>query len=183
MERRRVCMAAVGAALLLAGCGAGVPRHYDFSLEQLQAAVAKQFPRQQQLAGVVELQLQPPQLRLLPAEQRIAADVPLQAGGPLLRRTYPGTLALDFALGYDAATHSLVAQAPRLQALRIEGAPERVGALLERAAAPLVAQIFDGAPLYRLRAQDVQRLDAAGLTLAGVEVQADGLRVRFAPRP
>ena len=74
MNRRAwLLVAAVGLGLAASGCsGQSGPGSVSVSTEKLQAMVAQRFPRQYPVAGLLQLQLQAPVLRigLHPADAR-----------------------------------------------------------------------------------------------------------------
>jgi len=87
--RRRGCLLAVTAVAATAcasGAGGlgGAPR-YTLSIAQLENAVAGRFPRRYPVAGLIDLDLQAPRLRLLPAQNRLGATMAVRASGPALR--------------------------------------------------------------------------------------------------
>lgn len=56
--------------------------HYKVSAARLQAAVAQRFPLRYPLEGLMNLDVQVPQLRLLPALNRMGAEMVVLAAGP-----------------------------------------------------------------------------------------------------
>ena len=74
MKRRGLltlaALALGGAACSALPGGRGQPS-YKVSIEQLQQAVARRFPLRYPVAGLVELNVQPPRLRLLPEVNRL----------------------------------------------------------------------------------------------------------------
>ncbi|HQQ70449.1 MAG TPA: DUF1439 domain-containing protein, partial [Alicycliphilus sp.] len=129
---------AAGAMALMAGCAAAQPS-YTITTQQLQQALAERFPRSYPLGGLLDLQLQAPQLTLLPERNQINADdtkrafvLDLAATGPLLARRHTGVLDVDFGLKYEATDRSIRAHNLQLKALRVDGLKPQAAALLQQ---------------------------------------------------
>jgi hypothetical protein len=58
--------------------------HYKVSAAQLQSSVAQRFPMRFPVPGLMNLDVQMPQLRLLPAVNRLGAVMDVVAAGPAL---------------------------------------------------------------------------------------------------
>ena len=167
----------------LAGVGLGrqalaQPR-FTVSAARMQAAVAEKFPRRYPIAGLFEVALQPPVLRLLPAENRIGADIPVEAAGEALRRSYSGNFDLDFALRYEPGDRTLRAYDIRVNALRFPGLRPEIGEMLNSYAPMLAAQALREVVLHQLTAKDLALVETMGLTPGKITVTADGLVVEM----
>ncbi len=169
MQRRHLL--ALCALPVFAACASRMPS-YTVSAAQLQGA----------LAGLAELELQAPRLRLLPEENRVGAELALQASGALLQRSYPGVLDVDFGLRYEAADRSLRATAVRLNVLRIDGLPPRAAAVLQGLGAGLAGQALGEVVLHHLRDKDLALADGLGMQPGPITVTPQGLRIDFVPR-
>lgn len=69
------------------------------------------------MSGLLNLDLQAPQLNLLPAHNRLGAEMAIDAAGPALQGSHHGTLALDFALRYEASDLTVRAHQLRFKQL------------------------------------------------------------------
>ncbi|TCP16613.1 DUF1439 domain-containing protein [Simplicispira metamorpha] len=180
MQRRFLLIAGAAAVAGALGACASAPSHTVLPLAQLQQALAQRFPRTHTLGGaLVQLQWQAPQLQALPERNRLRAQLAVQVSGPLLRRSVDGTLALDFALRYEASDATLRATDVRLGTLDFPGLPPATAALVNTAAGPLAAQWLGEVVLYTLRPQDQARLAARGLQPGAITVTAQGLEVQW----
>ncbi len=79
-----------------------LPR-YKISQAQLQRSVAERFPLRYPVPGVLNMDMQAPQLRLLPALNSLGAEMVVDVAGPALRTSHQGTLEVEFALRYEAS--------------------------------------------------------------------------------
>jgi hypothetical protein len=124
-RRRWLLGAALGLALALAGsgCTPSGPRSVTLSLDQMQEKLATRFPRRYPVAGLAELNLQTPRLSLRPERNRINAVMAVEASGPALRRTYSGSMDVDFALRFEPSDQTVRATELEVLALQFEGLP------------------------------------------------------------
>lgn len=175
----------LGAAAASAAAGAGSQPSYKVSVEQMQQVLAQRFPRRYPLAGLLDLNVQAPRLRLLPEQNRLGTEMVVQAGGPALRRSYSGAFDLDFALRYEASDQSIRAHQLRVNSLRFANLPPRPAELLDAYGPALAEQTLQEVVLHQLRPQDLALADVMGLQPGSITVTAQGLTIGFvakAPR-
>lgn len=152
---------------------------YKVSGEQLQSAIASRFPKRYTANGLLDLTLQAPQLRLMAAQNRLGATLAVQAAGPALRRAYPGTFDLDFALRYEPADMTIRANELRVNALQFDDLPPQASLLLAGYGPKLAEQALQGAVLHTLTPQDLALPSTMGLQPGDITVTASGLVVSF----
>lgn len=190
---RRHWLAACAAGAALAGlrrAGAespgtthapGVPRH-RVSAAQVRAAVAQRFPLRYPVGGLLDLAVQEPALRFEAATGRVGAQAAVLAAGPALRRRYPGTLDVDFALRYEPRDMTLRAHQLRVVSLQMTGLTPQATALLDAYVPELARQSWAEVVLHTLRPQDLALPDAMGLRPDRITVVDDGLEISFTPK-
>ncbi|MFT3812747.1 MAG: DUF1439 domain-containing protein [Acidovorax sp.] len=178
--RRRSWLALPLACMTLPALAQG-PR-YTVGIEQIEEAVAGKFPRRYPVAGLLNLDLQAPRLRLLPAQNRLGAEMAVLASGPALGRSYPGVFDVDFGLRYVAADRTLRAANLRVNALRLEGLPPDAAMLLDAYGKPLAEQALRDVVLHQLREKDLALADGMGLQPGDITVTERGLRIGFVPK-
>lgn len=155
---------------------------YTVSAEQLQEAVAQRFPLRYQVAGLLDLDVKSPLLRLLPEQNRLAAAVAVHAGGPALGRSYPGSFDIDFALRYEPSDQTLRAHQIQVRTLRMEGLNPGATELLQGTLPGLVRDNLREVVVHRLRPQDLALPDSMGLRPDTITVTREGLEIGFAPK-
>ncbi len=170
---------ALGGAGLLALPTARAQPSYTVSSEQLQEAVARRFPMRYPVAGLLDLTLQAPRLRLLPELNRLGTEMVIDANGPALTRSSTGTFDVDFALRYEASDQSIRAYRLRVNSLRLSGLPPGPAALLEAYGPALAEQALYEVVVHRLRPQDLMLADGMGLEPGTITVTAKGLVIGF----
>ncbi|WP_413913463.1 DUF1439 domain-containing protein [Candidatus Skiveiella danica] len=129
-RRRWLLGAALGLALAGSGCTPSGPRSVTLSLDQMQEKLATRFPRRYPVAGLAELNLQTPRLSLRPERNRLNAVMAVEASGPALRRTYSGSMDVDFALRFEPSDQTVRATELEVLALQLEGLPAQASTLL-----------------------------------------------------
>ena len=187
MKRRVMLVLPVWLALSGVACSAtpdaSGQRGYTVSAEQLQAAVARRFPRSYPFGGLVDLTVQAPQLRLLPEQNRLGTDMVVLAAGPLLGRSYAGAFDLDFALRYEASDRTIRAHQLRVNALRFEDLPPSSAELLNAYAPRLAEQSLREVVLHQLKPQDLALPDVMGLQPGSITVTQQGVVIGFVNKP
>jgi hypothetical protein len=157
---------------------------YTVSTAQLQDMVAQKFPRMVPLAGLAQLTVQAPQLRMLAESNRLHADMLVEAASPaLLRRPQQGSLAVEFALRYEASDRTVRAHQISLGRLSFVSLQPAVVDLLNAYAPRLAEQTLDEVVLHQLSAKDLVLFDGLGLQPGAITVTPRGLRVGLVRKP
>jgi len=156
--------------------------HYKVSAARLQAAVAQRFPLRYPVQGLMNLDVQVPQLRLLPALNRLGAEMVVDAAGPALQRSHQGTLDVEFALRYEATDRTLRAHQLRLARLQFPSLPPGVVALLNTYGPALAERTLLEVVLHTLSPQDLALPDTLGMQPGNITVTAEGLTIGFVPK-
>lgn len=156
--------------------------HYKVSAARLQAAVAERFPSRFPVEGLMNLDVQVPQLRLLPARNRMGAEMVVHAAGPALQRRHQGTLEVEFALRYEASDHTVRAHQLRLARLQFPSLQPGVVALLNTYGPALAERTLLEVVLHTLRAQDLALPDTLGMQPGTITVTSEGLTIGFVPK-
>jgi hypothetical protein len=186
MKRRSFCGFALAACTLGAAAAsapaAGVPGH-TISLAQIEQAVAQRFPLTFGVAGLVDLHLRSPRLRLIPASNRIGSAWDIEASGPALRHRYNGGFDIDFALRYEPADRTIRAHQPRVHALHFPALALRAAELIDAHGILLAEQALHDLVLHQLTARELALPDTMGLEPDTLTVTAQGLVIGFKPKP
>lgn len=156
--------------------------HYKVSAAQLQAAVAQRFPLRYPVAGLLNLDVQVPTLRLLPALNRLGALMVVEAAGPALARRHQGTLDVEFALRYEAADRTVRAHQLRLVRLAFPSLQPGVVAMLNAYGPAVAESTLLEVVLHTLGPQDLALPDTLGLQPGSMTVTNEGLTIGFVPK-
>jgi hypothetical protein len=156
--------------------------HYKVSAARLQAAVAQRFPLRYPLEGLMNLDVQVPQLRLLPALNRMGAKMVVDAAGPALQRSHQGALDVEFALRYEATDRTVRAHQLRLARLQFPSLQPNVVALLNTYGPALAERTLLEVVLHTLSPQDLALPDTLGMRPGNITVTGEGLTIGFVPK-
>ena len=182
--RRAAVQGLALAAVLAAGLRpARAQPRYTVSQAQLLEVVAQKFPRSVPVAGLLDLTVHTPGLRLLPEVNRLQAALAVDAAGPALRRSHSGTFEVEFALRYEPSDRSLRAHQLRLVRLDFPSLRPAVAELLSAYGPLLAEQSLREITLHQLRPQDTAVLDGLGLQPGAITVTGEGLVVAFERKP
>ena len=152
---------------------------FRVSIGQLQRMVDERFPVRYRAGNLFDLEVQAPRLRLVPQQNRLASEMVLEAAGPALRRSYSGSLDVDFALRYEPSDQSIRAHALRVHSLHWPEVPPQTLLFLDAYAQALAQEALLEVVLHRLRPRDLALADAMGLQPGDITVTADGLLIGF----
>lgn len=185
MNRRAwLLVAAVGMGLAASGCsGQSAPGSVSVSTEKLQAMVAQRFPRQYPVAGLLQLQLQAPVLRMLPERNAINAQLDAELMGRVLKEQYKGRLDVDFALRYEPTDRTLRAHQIKVNSLVINDLAPAMSDMITTYASALAEQALGQLVLYQLQDKDLALMDSLNMEPGAITVTPDGLSVALVQKP
>jgi hypothetical protein len=149
--------------------------HYTVSAEQLQRSMAQRFPLRYPVPGVLNLDLQVPQLRLLPEQNRVSAEMTVDATGPALQRSHKGTFEISFALRYEASDRTIRAHQLRFERLQFPSLQPGVVDMLNAYGPALAQQSLLEVVLHQMRPHDLVLADVMGMQPGGITVTDAGL--------
>ena len=180
-------------ALLLAACAGLLPRSIVLGEPELQAQLARRFPIERSLFDTFTLKLSDPLLSLDAAAGRLGTELTLQGSDLRNGRSLQGRLALDYGLRWEPADASVRLVQPRVQRLDFapaQGLSAGRADMAQRMGVALAERLLDDLVLYRVPAQRLEQLRAAGLqpgklqiTPAGVEITLQPLDAAAATKP
>jgi hypothetical protein len=171
--------------LLLAACaGMGVPRSITLGEAELQAQLAKRFPLQRSLLDTFDLQLSDPSLRVDAASRRLATELTLRGSDRRSGRSLQGRLALDYALRFEPQDGSIRLVQPRVAGFELQpepGVAVRRTETVQRMGIALAERLLDDLVLYRVPAERLDQLRAAGFRPGTLQVTPAGLEITIEP--
>jgi hypothetical protein len=186
MHRRALVIASAGLVLLLGRAALAqdaAPPRYTVSAAQLQQMVAQRFPLRYAVAGLANLDVQAPLLRLLPQQNRLSAAMQVSAAAAALARSQQGTFEVDFALRYEAKDRSIRATQLRFRRLHVSGLEPMALELLQLYGPSMADQVLQEVVLHQLAAKDLAMADNLGLQPSSITVTQDGLVLGFEVKP
>lgn len=181
--RRRLLRALAGAALPLPfAARAGFnffTSEYTATRDELQAAIARQFPVQQRYAELFTVGLRDPQLALHPHTNRAEITARLSIESPLLRAVpVEGVASVSSALRYDAPTRTLRLDEPRAERLELQGLAGRDAERLQRIGAVVAQELLRDQPLRTFTAEELT-VGRKTYEIGEISVLAEGIKVHL----
>ena len=177
---RRILLALIASVLLmaLAGCASNplLPGEIRFSYAELTERMAKRFPQEKSIAGLLDVTLSNPRLaaRDDAAQRRLAATFDVQVKVPLTGKTLFGIVSMSGVPRYDVEGRALYLGGARVDSLRTDNMPDGLSAALGKAASTIAKESLEDRPLYNFKAEDLQRYSVT-LTPLRVEVRSEGI--------
>lgn len=156
---------------------------FTVSKKQVQQELAQRFPLRYPIAGMLDLDVQAPQLSLLPRQNRVSARMSVEAAGPALRRSHSGTFDVDFALRYEPSDHTIRAYQLNFQNLQISQLTPQASELLNVYGPAIARQALQEVVLHQLRPQDLAMADSLGMQPHSITVTDKGLVIGFVLKP
>ncbi|MBS7777878.1 DUF1439 domain-containing protein [Acidovorax sp. CCYZU-2555] len=157
--------------------GKALPRNVIVSAEKLQQAVAQRFPRPYPVAGLLQLQLQAPQLQLLPQVDLIKAQFIANLSGPVLKQGYDGRMEADFGLRYEPSDRTVRAQRVKVHSLALDGLPPALTEMLNTYGSSIAEQALGDMVLYQMQEKDTALMDSLDLQPGVMRVTTQGLEI------
>jgi hypothetical protein len=149
------------------------------SKDQLQQVVAKRFPLRYPVAGLLNLEVQAPEIRLLPEQNRLNATMAVEASGAALNRKQSGTFEVEFALRYEVSDRTLRATALRFKRLNFPGLQPMASDMLNVYGQTLSEKALLEVVIHTLKPQDLGMADGLGMQPGSITVTEKGLVVDF----
>lgn len=175
-------MQCVMAAALVAMSAAQAQPVYTVSVDRLQKEMAQRFPLRYPVAGLLDLEVQAPQLELQPQLNRVLARMAIDATGPLLQHAQSGMFDVQFALRYENSDHTIRAYRLAFQNVQIAGLSKQASALLNAYGPALANSSLQEVVLHQLRPQDLAIADSLGMEPHDITVTEKGLAIGFGPK-
>lgn len=179
-----LCRALVVVAVVLAMLQiAQAQPSYTVSVKTLQQEMAQRFPMRYPVAGLLDFDIQAPQLRLLPEQNRLNAKMAVDVSGAALRHGHSGTFDVDFALRYEPSDQTIRAYRLHFQNLRIPDLQPPAAELLNVYGPAMANQALQEVVLHQLRPQDLAMADSLGMQPGSITVTDKGLVIGFVLKP
>jgi hypothetical protein len=175
---RNIAITLLAFSLLACSTLTAQPR-FVVSKDQLQQVVAKRFPLRYPVAGLLNLEVQAPQIQLLPEINRLSAVMAVEASGVALNRKQAGAFEVEFALRYEVSDRTLRATGLKFKRLNFPGLQPMASEMLNLYGQTLSEKALLEVVLHTLRPQDLGMADGLGMQPGSITVTERGLVVDF----
>jgi hypothetical protein len=168
----RMRLAACVLAVSLSGCAwlSLATGEVSMSAPSLTERLAKRFPLERSVGGLLEATLSDPVVALDERDQRMTVDCKLSARLTLTNKKLDGSVKLSGRPHYDAASRALFLKEARVERLRFEDMSDALAEALRKAASSLARDALDNKPLHVFKPEDFKR--------QGVTLEPERLSVR-----
>ena len=143
-------------SILLTGCGAipFVSGEVRMSADELTQKMARRFPLEKSVAGLLEITLADPRVDLSEADNRITTNFQAIVKLPLTNKNLSGTLKVSGRPEYVAETRELYLRDAKVDQIRMDNLPDGLSAALAKAASTVAREVLGDKPLHTFRAED-----------------------------
>ncbi len=174
--------ALIAAMFMLAACASIDRRHVTLSPAEVQALVERQFPRQQRVMDLLDVNLANPVVTLVPERSRLATAMDLAASERLSGRTLRGRFAIDHSLRFEPGDATVRLTSVKVEDMNLELAGTPLSGQARRLGALLAGRLLDDFVIYRVSDERRQTMARLGVNNADVAVTSRGIELRFTDR-
>lgn len=161
----------------MSACSQALPTKISVTQAQLEQGLQSHFPKKFPIAGLLQMDMQQPQLQLLPASNQLQTTLHVQLSGPALRTTFPGQMQLRLGLYYEPKDRSVRAQRVEVLSMELQGTNPAMADMVQTYGLRLAEQALQGFALYTVKAEDLELADSLGLQPGAITVTEQGLDV------
>lgn len=166
----------LSAMLFLAGCTSMpfLSGEIRLTADELTQRLARRFPLEKSVAGLLDVTLGRPSVELNATEQRIATSFDIGVKLPLTGKNVTGVMKLSGRPEYVVATDSLFLRDARVDQIRMDNMPEALSAALAKAASNFARDVLEDKALYTFKPEELRRYGAR-FEPQRIEVRPDAL--------
>jgi hypothetical protein len=168
--------------LALGACASNVfsPSEINFTHAEMTSQLAKRFPVQKTVAGLIDISLTRPRVNTREdtssgaKDLRLAATFDVDVKVLLTSRVVSGTVAISGKPRYDVASRSVFFSDAKVDSIRAENMPEALSAALTQTASSMAKDYLQDKPLRTFTEAELTRY---GMSLAPkhIEVRDGGV--------
>lgn len=174
-------LGALALVALLASC-AGLlgPRDINLPLHRLQASLEQNFPLNNRVLDLFNVQLSRPLLRLVPNTDRVSLAMDTTVAPPFTDRSWVGSFGISGRLAIDPARGAVLLRDAKVENFSVDGASPDAQRQFSRIANVLLTNVFRDIPVYAFRPEDL-RLGGVRFMPTRVTTTSSGLVVTLEP--
>jgi hypothetical protein len=156
---RRTLFLTIFTTILLSGCGSlpFVSGEVRMSADELTNKLAKRFPMDKTVAGLLDVTLAQPRVVLSEPNNRIAAEFFVNVKLALTSRQVSGTVTVSGRPEYVPETRALFLRDAKIDRVRMENMPDALSAALAKSVSAISREVLEDKPLHTFKADDFTR--------------------------
>ena len=125
---------------------------------QLTERIARRFPAERSMAGLVDAKFSDPFVTLDESRNRLAFDFKLEVKLALSSKTRVGSVKISGRPEFEAATRSLFLREPKVEQLRFEELNDLMTVAVTKAASSLAKDVLETKPLHVFKPEDFNKI-------------------------
>jgi hypothetical protein len=148
--------------VLLTGCATFpfLGGEVRLSADELTQKMAKKFPLEKSVGGLLDITLANPRVDLSEADNRITTLFDTSVKLPLTNKRLSGSLKVSGRPDYVPETRTLFLRDARVDQIRMDSMPDGLSAALAKTASVLARDVLEDKPLHTFKAEDFTRYGA-----------------------
>ena len=147
---------------LIAGCATFpfLSGEVRLSADELTQKMARKFPMERSVGGLLDITLANPRVDLSEADNRITTNFDASVKLPLTNKRFGGSLKVSGRPDYVPESRTLFLRDARVDQIRMENMPDGLSAAIAKTASVLARDVLEDKPLHTFRAEDFTRYGA-----------------------
>ena len=143
-------------AVLLSGCGSlpFVSGEVRMSAEELTQKMARRFPLEKSVGGLLDITLANPRVDLSEADNRITTNFHAMVKLPLTNKSFSGSLKVSGRPEYVPESRALYLRDAKVDQIRMENMPDGLSVALAKVASTVAREVLEDKPLHIFQAED-----------------------------
>ena len=167
-------------ALALGGCGSlpFVSGEVKMSADELTQRMAKRFPVEKSVAGLLDVTLANPRVALSEADNRITTDFMIDLKLALSSKKLTGTVKISGRPEYVPETRSLFLRDAKVDRIRVDNMSDSLSAAVAKATSTITRDMLEDKPLHVFKPEEFSKY-GVGYTPERIVVRGDSLVLKL----
>ena len=176
--RRFLFPAIIG--LVLGGCSSipFVSGEVKMSADELTQRMAKRFPVEKSIAGLLDVTLANPRVALSEADNRITTDFMVDLRLALTNKKLAGTVKISGRPEYVPETRSLFLRDAKVDRIRVDNMSDSLSAAVAKATSSIARDMLEDKPLHVFKPEEFSKF-GVGYVPERIVVRGDSLVLKL----
>lgn len=165
----------------LNGCAVMGDRTVNITEAQIQEKLNEKLSVPFSLLQIFDVNLSNSIVKFDPASGRMQTSFDTHLVSPLFKETLAGKLAISGKLRFDAASQSIVLDAPKVDDVNIQGFEGKESEFVSAFAKNVGEKMLEGMVLYKVKPEDLT-FGGTQYSPKDMQVTSQGLQIRLSPK-
>lgn len=146
-------------AIMLGGCSSlpFVSGEVKMSADELTQRMAKRFPVEKSVAGLLDVTLANPRVALSEADNRITTDFMIDLKLPLTNKKLTGTVKISGRPDYVPETRSLYLRDAKVDRIRVDNMSDSLSTAVAKATSTIARDMLEDKPLHVFKPEEFSK--------------------------